>query len=153
VVARDRGVRAAHGHDSAARESLGDARRAEVLRTLVVDEGQTCSPHRVTITVDGAAVATVAVTCPPPSPPTPGVVVVVSDVARKFEGPPVALAPGSHVIGARDDRTGHAATRPTRIPAYGGDPHARRLADSIVVAGDADGVRILVDIRALLIFL
>ncbi|HEY1814691.1 MAG TPA: hypothetical protein VGG74_20220 [Kofleriaceae bacterium] len=125
----------------------------QILRTLVVDEAQTCSPYRVTITVDGAAVATVAVTCPPPPPPTPGVVVVVSDIARKFDGPPITFTPGTHIIGARDDRTGHSATRTTSIPAYGSDPHARRLADSIVVADDADGVRILVDIRALLIFL
>jgi hypothetical protein len=124
----------------------------QILRPLVIDEYSPCAPHRVTITVDGAAVATVDVTCPPPPVPRGGVIVESSE-ARTFDGPPIALAPGEHVVGARDDHSGRSASMSTRIPAYGSDPRARRLADTIVVADGADGVRVLVDTRALLIFL
>jgi len=134
---------------------------AQRLRPLVVDELATCTqPHHLAIALDGAPVASVTLTCPPPlPPPRPNQVVVTTDGApRTFDGPAIAVGAGHHVISVRDDVTGFTATVAGDFPVYGNAEHPKPrgqgpLADVVVVLDHVDGIRATVDVRALLIFL
>jgi hypothetical protein len=126
---------------------------AQLLRPLVADDADACASHRVTISLDGAPVATVAVACPSPPPVLPNhVVVVESDSWRKFGGELVAVSPGRHTFAARDELTGRSASVTETFPVYS-HTEPPRLADSIIVIDNTAEIRISVDVRGLLIFL
>ncbi len=125
---------------------------AQLLRPLVVDDSEACAPHRVTISLDGAPVATVGVTCPAPPPVLAShVTVIESDSWREFEGAPVAVTPGQHTLSVRDDLNGQTASVTKMFPADGRS-QPPRPADSIVVIDNAV-LRIDVAVRAMLVFL
>ena len=59
-------------------------------------------PHPITITIDGAARATVVARCKEAPVPSPSGVIVTDSSVPTFTGPAFAIPGGRHELGARD---------------------------------------------------
>ncbi len=125
------------------------------LATLVVAElANTCGlPHPITILVDNVVRATLEARCkPPPVPNASGVIIITTDDAPETTGPTIEVAPGHHVLVARDAITGLSDRHELDFPAFD-TTTTKALSDTVLVIVHDDWLRAGLGIRQRMIML
>jgi len=123
---------------------------------VVASFGKTCPMiHHITIMIDGVERVAIDANCKPVPVPGPNGVVVIDTSSPTFDGLPVELAPGPHVISTHDAATNLSNQIKINAPIFDSAPEGepKRLADIVVIVAGDEQIGVTVGTRSRMVLL